>query len=112
MKRLFVYGTLAPGKHNHCVLAGLSGVWEPATVNGTLADEGWGSEHGCPGLIPSSAAPEIRGHVFTSEELMGYWDTLDRFEGDDYRRELITAKLSNGREVQSYVYSVNPTHAP
>ena len=110
--RLFVYGTLAPGKQNHPVLADLAGVWEQATVNGTLADEGWGSDHGCPGLIPSSTAPEVHGYLFTSAELTDYWDTLDRFEGHDYQRELITTKLSNGQEVTSYAYSISTASTP
>ena len=33
--RLFVYGTLAPGRPNEHVLADVPGEWEPATVMGT-----------------------------------------------------------------------------
>jgi len=61
MNKLFVYGTLAPGKQNHGVLSDLAGTWEQAIINGTLVNEGWGAEHGCPGLIPSTDAPEIHG---------------------------------------------------
>lgn len=41
--RLFVYGTLAPGRPNEHVLANLPGEWEPATVNGRLLQAGWGA---------------------------------------------------------------------
>lgn len=33
-ERLFVYGTLAPGKPNEHVLAGLTGDWVAASVKG------------------------------------------------------------------------------
>lgn len=39
-RRLFVYGTLAPGRPNAHVLAEVPGEWEPATVQGTLLQEG------------------------------------------------------------------------
>ena len=32
---------------------------------------------------------------------------LDKFEGSDYKRELVVVKLSNGDTVETYVYSVN-----
>ena len=40
MNRLFVYGTLAPGKPNHHVISDVAGEWENATVKGTLVNEG------------------------------------------------------------------------
>jgi len=107
MNKLFVYGTLAPGESNHSVLSDLSGEWEAATVNGNLVNEGWGSGHGCPGLIPSSEASEVQGYLFTSDDLADSWDMLDRFEGSDYKRELVTVKLNSGVTVESFVFSVN-----
>jgi len=112
MNRLFVYGTLAPGKENHDVLSDLSGEWEPATVNGTVVNEGWGSGHGCPGIIPSSDGPEVKGYLFTSGDLAGSWGMLDEFEGADYRRERIIVKLASGVEVESYVYAISLTKRP
>jgi len=106
MNKLFVYGTLAPGKQNHGVLSDLAGTWEQAIINGTLVNEGWGAEHGCPGLIPSTDAPEIHGYLFTSNDLKNHWDRLDKFEGEDYQRELVSVKLSSGECVESYVYSI------
>lgn len=49
--RLFVYGTLAPGRPNEHVLADVEGTWEPATVKGTLLQEGWGAAAGYPGIV-------------------------------------------------------------
>ena len=48
--RLFVYGSLAPGKPNEHVLANVPGNWEPASVRGTLRQEGWGAAIGFPGI--------------------------------------------------------------
>ncbi|MEO0354161.1 MAG: gamma-glutamylcyclotransferase family protein, partial [Cyanobacteria bacterium P01_A01_bin.3] len=53
MERLFVYGTLAPGRVNHGMLEAIPGSWRAATLKGKLLAEGWGSELGCPGIIPS-----------------------------------------------------------
>jgi len=57
-------------------------------------------------LIPSSEAPEIQGYVFTSNDLKENQGMLDKFEGQDYRRELVRVKLCTGVTVESYVYSV------
>jgi len=45
-ERLFVYGTLAPGRPNEHILADVPGSWEPARVTGTLREEGWGAAMG------------------------------------------------------------------
>ena len=49
-QRLFVYGTLAPGRPNEHVLADVPGEWEAATVSGRLLHEGWGAAVGYPGI--------------------------------------------------------------
>lgn len=51
MQRLFVYRTLAPGRANHHVLAGIPGTWEVATLRGELIEKGWGAAMGYPGII-------------------------------------------------------------
>jgi len=40
MERLFIYGTLAPGRPNHHVVEDIPGNWEEATLKGTLLNEG------------------------------------------------------------------------
>ena len=40
-ERLFVCGTLGPGRPNEQVIDAIGGSWESATVNGTLRQEGW-----------------------------------------------------------------------
>ena len=89
------------------MVSDLSGEWEQATVIGTLVSEGWGSGHGCPGLIPGEEGSVVKGHLFTSSDLPGAWEMLDSFEGDDYKRETIVATLRSGDVVEACVYSIN-----
>ena len=50
-QRLFVYGTLGPGRPNEHVLSAIGGTWEEASVNGFLMPRGWGAEMGYPGIV-------------------------------------------------------------
>lgn len=107
MIRLFVYGSLAPGKENHHLLENIPGTWESATLTGELLDKGWGAELGCPGLVLSDQGQQIQGHIFTSNHLSDHWPVLDAFEGDDYQRTLTIAQIDNGTQVSVYVYTLN-----
>ncbi|HVR97564.1 MAG TPA: gamma-glutamylcyclotransferase family protein [Thermoanaerobaculia bacterium] len=102
--RLFVYGTLAPGRSNEHVLADVPGEWEPATVTGTLLPEGWGASVGYPGIVLDEHGGEIQGLLFSSESLEEYWARLDAFEGEGYERVLTTVKLEDGTAVDAYIY--------
>ena len=103
-QRLFVYGTLAPGRPNEHVLTPLGGAWQPATVKGQLEQQGWGAAMGFPGLVLDEAGEEISGFLFTSENLDSFWDTLDDFEGEQYERVLADVYLHDGSSVETYVY--------
>ena len=103
--RLFVYGTLAPGRSNAHVLAPIRGVWESATVTGTLLPEGWGAA-GYPGVILDDDGGTVAGFLFSSDALAGHWPRLDAFEGDGYQRVLTTATRSDGTAVAAYVYAL------
>ena len=50
MQKLFVYGTLGPGKPNEHILKNIGGTWKKAYVWGELFEEGWGADMGCPGI--------------------------------------------------------------
>jgi gamma-glutamylcyclotransferase (GGCT)/AIG2-like uncharacterized protein YtfP len=102
--RLFVYGTLAPGRPNEHVLAEVRGTWEPATVRGTLLQEGWGAAAGYPGIVLDDHADEVSGLIFASEELSAHWTRLDQFEGAGYERVLTSAKLQDGMLVEAHIY--------
>lgn len=101
---LATYGTLSPGKVNHHVMAGMNGVWSVGRVRGALIEEGWGADHGCPGLRLSSDGDWVRVDIFISPDLPDHWTRLDAFEGSEYRRVNATATTEDGeRGVWIYV---------
>lgn len=104
--RLFVYGTLAPGRANAHVLAHVPGTWQPATVTGRLVEEGWGAAMGFPGIVVDADGDGVPGLVFSSEALADHWARLDAFEGDGYERVTVTATLADGSVVQADVYAL------
>ncbi len=106
MQRLFVYGTLAPGRSNHKVLESIPGSWEAATLKGILVQEGWGAAMGCPGIIPSEEGDNVEGFVFSSEHLMDQWSMLDDFEGEGYERVSVTIKVNGTDDVEAFVYAL------
>lgn len=106
MQRLFVYGTLAPGRPNEHVLGELDGSWEEATVTGTLQHEGWGAAMGYPGIVLSEDGAEVSGFLFTSKALSDYWSKLDEFEGRAYGRVLTSVRLRDNRTVDAYIYAL------
>ena len=110
--RLFVYGTLAPGRANEHVLAEVPGTWEPATVTGHLVQEGWGAGLGFPAILLDDDGPDVQGLLFTSPVLADHWARLDAFEGEGYERRLTTARLPDGRAVSAYVYTLRRTPSP
>lgn len=81
LERLFVYGSLGPGRPNEHLLAAVGGRWEVAAVTGTLRPEGWGAAIGYPGIQLDADGGEVRGFLFSSENLSAHWAVLDEFEG-------------------------------
>ena len=106
IQRLFVYGTLAPGRANEHLLKGVDGCWEDATVTGTLHPEGWGATLGYPAIVLSEAGEEVAGLLFSSNELSEHWARLDAFEGEAYKRVLAVVKLRDNSTVGAYVYAL------
>ncbi|UPQ80989.1 gamma-glutamylcyclotransferase [Pseudomonas knackmussii] len=106
MERLFVYGSLAPGRPNEHILAGVAGSWEAASVTGTLREEGWGAAMGFPGLDLNEQGERIEGFVFSSNQLPAQWAALDAFEGDAYIRTPAAVRLGTGQTVEAYVYAL------
>jgi len=102
--RLFVYGTLAPGRPNEHILANVPGTWEPASVRGTLHPEGWGAAAGYPGIVLDDAGDEVHGFLFSSAALAEQWARLDAFEGDGYARVATAARRADGSVVKTHIY--------
>ena len=104
--RLFIYGTLAPGRPNEHVLANVPGTWQPATVKGTLLQKGWGAKVGYPGIVLDERGDDVQGFIFSSEELSAHWSRLDEFEGDSYERVITSAKRGDGTVVKAHIYAL------
>ena len=112
VNRLFVYGTLAPGRPNEHLLSDVPGSWETATVKGILLQDGWGAAAGYPGIVLNEHGDEVHGFVFASERLAEHWSKLDEFEGEEYERVLTKAKLKDGRTVDAYIYNLRKSNLP
>jgi gamma-glutamylcyclotransferase (GGCT)/AIG2-like uncharacterized protein YtfP len=105
--RLAVYGSLAPGKKNHWVLAGIAGAWSKGTVRGHLHQEGWGATDGFPAMTYDDNGDLIEVQVFESEELPAHWARLDEFEGEEYQRVLVPVFMANRSSVLCNIYELN-----
>ena len=101
--RLFVYGTLAPGRPNEHVLAEIPGMWEAATVRGKLLQEGWGASAGYPGIVLDETGDEVQGFLFSSAALAEHLPRLDAFEGSGYARVETSVQLVEGL-VDAFIY--------
>ncbi len=102
--RLFVYGSLQPGGPNEHVLAKLDGRWRPASIRGILREAGWGAAMGYPGLILDDQGDEVQGQVFESADLAEFWPELDAFEGAEYERVAVEARLGDGDRISACCY--------
>lgn len=102
--RLFVYGTLGPGRRNGEVVSRIGGEWIPASVRGRLVLEGWAEAEGYPGMVLDGDGDPVPGHVFVSDDLAEHWDRLDAFEGEDFERVLPRVRLEDGTIVDAFVY--------
>jgi len=101
--RLAVYGTLAPGRPNHHLLAGLEGRWRRGTVRGRLDADGWAAPIGYLGLVLDPAGPLVQMELFESADLPDHWSRLDEFEGADYRRVVTQVSTPDG-DVDAWIY--------
>lgn len=105
-QRLFIYGTLGPGRPNEHIMTDIGGTWQKASLKGILQQKGWGAAMGFPGIILDENGQEVQGYVFTSENFTKHWQKLDDFEGEAYQRLLTQVKLDDGRVVDAFVYAL------
>ena len=64
LNKLFVYGTLGPGRPNEHLLTDIGGTWTDATVRGSLQQKGWGAEMGYPGIVIDNDGENIDAYVY------------------------------------------------
>ena len=107
---LAVYGTLAPGRPNHHVVAPLGGVWTEGVIEGDLHPVGWGATLGYPAFRPRPGGPAVAVHVLTAAALATDWPRLDRFEGPAYRRILVPV-FTPGAADERRLYTVANLYA-
>ncbi len=108
-QHLVVYGTLAPGRSNHHIVAHIKGEWRPAIIKGKVEFRDTGPTKGYPAFshIVSGPAATIESFVFSSSELVNYWPMLDAFEGEGYRRVLTRYELKDGGFGYGYIYALH-----
>jgi gamma-glutamylcyclotransferase (GGCT)/AIG2-like uncharacterized protein YtfP len=100
---LAVYGTLAPGRPNHHVVAPLGGEWTDGSIHGDLLPLGWGATLGYPAFRPRMGGPAVSVQLLASPGLAAAWSMLDDFEGAEYRRVLVPVfRAGPGEEPRLY----------
>jgi gamma-glutamylcyclotransferase (GGCT)/AIG2-like uncharacterized protein YtfP len=97
-ENLIVYGSLAPGEANHFLLAGLEGEWYRCRIRGRL-----GNYRGFKSFRYDPHGPEHPAWLFLSTELPRVLPELDDFEGEEYERIIIPARVGD-RWVMAQVY--------
>ena len=95
------------GRSNEGQLAGLTGRWRTGVVRGRLTPATWGVHRGFSGLIPDAAGGPVEVHVFESEDLPTHWARLDAFEGESFRRVVVTVETEDG-PIEACAYQVLP----
>lgn len=106
IQRLFVYGTLGPGRPNEHILEAIGGSWETASVTGILHHEGWGAEMGYPAIQLRGDGEKVEGFLFNSEAIAQHWKALDAFEGEAYERVLAEVLRQDDTVVEAYIYTL------
>jgi gamma-glutamylcyclotransferase (GGCT)/AIG2-like uncharacterized protein YtfP len=112
---LAVYGTLAPGRPNHHVVAPLGGEWTEGLIEGDLLPVGWGADLGYPGFRPRAGGDAVAVWVLTAPLLASAWPDLDRFEGEGYRRILVPVfgpEPGGGQAAERQLHTVANLYAP
>jgi gamma-glutamylcyclotransferase (GGCT)/AIG2-like uncharacterized protein YtfP len=105
-QRLFIYGTLGPGRPNEHIMTAIGGSWQTASIYGELQEKGWGAAMGYPGIVLNNNGKRVQGYIFTSENFDKHWQELDDFEGKGYQRIKTQATLDNGSLVDVFVYAL------
>ena len=104
MNRLFVYGTLCPGRENAHILQPIAGTWAKGSVHGVVHILDWGPDQGLPAIVLDSEAPKVQGYLFTTEKLVDHWARIDDFEGPQYERVPVQVELESGEQTQAWIY--------
>ncbi len=105
IQRIFVYGTLRPGQSAYSLIAKSVASHIPATTLGQLV----ALPAGYPGLL-SRGNGRVVGDLLTLARDMSPGSVeeslraLDRYEGDEYDRELREVSLGDGTNARAWCY--------
>lgn len=99
---LFVYGTLRRGSRNrfarflgkHARFAGSARILARREFAGKYLTA----------VVSKSPEAWLRGEVFRLSSPSKVWPVLDAYEAPDYQRAIITARLADGRCVNTWYY--------
>ncbi len=83
----------------------MSGRWLKGVIKGRVRRIARGPARGYPGLTLDETGPDLAVHLFESADLPGHWARLDVFEGEGYRRALVTVRTLEGA-LPAFVYVV------
>lgn len=104
-QKLVVYGILAPGAPGEHILEEIGGDWQQCKIAGSIF-----SHEGLKYYKEYPEMSEINCRLFFSKFLPEGWASIDAFEGSNYNRILIPAKIADhwvvanvyeGREFES-----------
>lgn len=107
MKKLFVYGTLCPGRSNAHILENIGGEWQQGYVTGTFYERGWGAAADFPGVVLDKNGQRVNGYLFFSDKLEPHWPMLDEFE-EGYDRVEVSVTTATDQQVTAWVYQLQP----
>jgi gamma-glutamylcyclotransferase (GGCT)/AIG2-like uncharacterized protein YtfP len=97
-ERLVVYGSLAPGGSNAFMLERIPGEWHQCRIRGHL-----GHYRGFKSFQYDPQGPEHAAWLVASSELPRVLPDLDDFEGEEYERIIIPARVE-GQWIMAQVY--------
>ena len=75
-------------------------------MTGYLAEAGWGTALGYPGLKLVENGEIVEGYVLTSASLDTFWGELDAFEGEQYERVMTSCTLDTGERLAAFTYAL------
>jgi gamma-glutamylcyclotransferase (GGCT)/AIG2-like uncharacterized protein YtfP len=99
---LFVYGTLRRGVTNE---------WSRFLAN-NAQPVGTGKTSGIlfqldgyPGMVTSpNGRHRLVGEVYQIDDPAHTWAALDKYEGEEFERQIVSVKLDNGRKLDAWAY--------
>ncbi len=89
-EKLIVYGSLAPGGSNAFMFKGVEGSWHRCRIWGRMLH--W---RGFKSFKWDPKGPEHEAWLFASAALPQIFPGLDDFEGDEYQRLVIPARVGD-----------------